>query len=282
MYKWLIPAAASVALLGCNSESGGGSSGSGELNVTLKSPTFVIDADSRGAIDDSVAESTLSVSALDFADVAQTRSTVRSASGMRSGIQPRISESETSACFDGGSVTFAVNGDGINDQGDFSSNGTVTVSITSDNCTYDYGTGYEVEDGGAKVTLSWAGYNGSDAFDSLSVTALFDEMSYEDYDNSDALIYSENIDGGIKASLADNESEVKIALSMQSSDFNNQIITIETTTTVKQRLSDSYPYQGVVEVKGGNGTSVVYTVVPNGVEVSLNGEQPVLVTWNEI
>ncbi len=280
MIKWLIPVAASAVLMGCNSDSGG--SGSGELNVSLKSPTYLISAESRGEIDTIVADSALSVSASDFSDVSLSRSNARSVAGMKSGISSRISESGSSDCESSGTVSYSVNGNGINDDGSFKSSGSASISLTSNNCTYDFGSGYEVENGGISISLSWSGYNGNDSFNSIAATVLFDELSYEEYGIDDELIYSDNVDGGIKASLANNESSVQIALSLSSSDINNQVITIETTTTVKQRSSDLYPYQGVVEVKGGNGTSIVYTVVANGVEVSLNGGQPELVTWNEI
>lgn len=280
MIKWLIPIAASAVLMGCNSDSGG--SGSGELNVSLKSPTYVINAESRGEIDTIVGDSALSVSATDFSDVSLSRSNARSVTGMKSGISSRISESGSSACESSGTVSYSVNGSGINDDGSLKSSGSASISLTSNNCTYDVGSGYEVENGGMSISLSWSGYNGNDTFNSIAATVLFDELSYEEYGSGGGLIYSDSVDGGIKASIANNESSVQIALSLSSSDINNQVITIETTTTVKQRVSDFYPYQGVVEVKGGNGTSIVYTVVANGVEVSLNGGQPELVAWDEI
>lgn len=277
MIKWLIPVAASAVLMGCNSDSGG--SGSGELNVTLKSPTFAIDAESRSAVDTAVSDAALSTSASEYADINLSRSSSRSLT--ESGLSARISESGSLAC-DSGSFSYSINGDGVNDDGSFSTNGDVSISLTANNCRSDYGNGwYDLENGEASISLNWSGYNGYDTFDSLTAMVLFDDFSYEEYDDI-GLINYEEIDGGVKASISGNESSVEIALSTSSSDLNNQIITIETTTPLKQRLSDYYPYQGVVRVNGGNGTSVVYTVVSEGVEVSLNGGQPELVTWSEI
>lgn len=280
MKYWLIPVcAASITLLGCNSE-GGGSGGSGELNVSLKTPTFVIDAENRSTVDGMVADSALSATASDFAAFDSSRSLERSVFRSASGIELRNTESASFDCDGGGSYTISVSGSGISDD-ELSASGNATIKLIANNCITSFGTWEDVEDGTTELSMTWSGYDGFDSFDSLSVSVRFDEVTYQEYEDG-VLYYSESIDGAISASISGNESRVQIALSGTSSDLNNQTITMETTTPIKQRLSDDYPYQGVVEVKGGGGTSVVYTVVANGVEISLNGGQPALVTWNEI
>lgn len=282
MKYWLIPVcAASITLLGCNSE-GGGSGGSGELNVSLKTPTYVIDAENRGTIDGMVTDMTLSGTAADFADLNSTRSLDRSRSAFRStgDISFRNTESVSDVCSDGGDYTLSFNGSGITDEG-MSASGNATISIINNNCTFISGETKQVEDGTTELKMSWSGYDGFDSFDSLTVSVRFDDVTYQEY-VSGVLEYSDIIDGAVSASITGNESRVQIALSGTSSELNNQTITMETTTPIKQRLSDMYPYQGVIEVRGGSGTSVVYTVVANGVEISLNGGQPVLVLWSEI
>lgn len=280
MKYWLIPVcAASITLLGCNSE-GGGSGGSGELNVSLKTPTFVIDSENRGTVDGMVTDMTLSETATDFAGLDSTRSLDRSAFRSTGDISLRNTESISEACSDGGNYTLSFNGSGITEEG-MSASGNATISIISNNCTAINGDTKEVEDGTTKLEMTWSGYDGFESFDSLTVTVRFDDVTYQEY-FSDVLEYSDIIDGAVSASITGNESRVQIALSGTSSELNNQTITMETTTPIKQRLSDMYPYQGVVEVKGGGGTSVVYTVVANGVEISLNGGQPVLVLWSDI
>lgn len=281
MKYWLIPVcAASITLLGCNSE-GGGTGGSGELNVSLKTPTFVIDAENRSAVDGMVTASTLSTTASDFADFDSTRSLERSAFRSTGGISLRNTESVSGVCNGGGDYTISFSGSGVT-EGGLSSSGNATISIINNSCTTINGGSYEdFEDGTTKLTMTWSGYDGYDKFDSLTVAVRFDDVTYEEY-YSGELDISEIIDGAVSASISGNESRVQIALSGTSLELNNQTITIETTKAIKQRLSDLYPYEGVIEVKGGGGTSVVYTVVANGVEVSLNGGQPALVLWNEI
>lgn len=280
MKRLLLIASFAAVVAGCNDESGGGS---GSLSVKLKQPTFVIDDSNKQQVDE-VAVSYASVD--DYGPGLLTGDEdIRIAS--RSSIErtlpriaSRISDSGSLGC-DSGSGSWTGSATGITDTGEMQSSGTISYDATYNDCKDGSSDYYTIDDGKISLDMSWSGYQSStETFSSWAITIRFSNYSLEEYYNGDTT--KSLMDGALKVSGDQSEARLSMALSFSSSELNNQIITMETTSDIVQGLSDPYPSSGGMVIKGGNDTKVSYKIVSNGVEVSLNGGQAELVTWSEI
>lgn len=274
---------ATLVLAGCNS-SDSGNGGGGSSSISLKSPTFIITDSNRDTVDSVAYNYAGNVDATDQLDETTSRALSLGGDQISRVLQPRevaarFNESETEACFDSGSVTYSASGSGINENtGDMQSSGSMTVSIDFKQCKSTY----SLEDGLISISMSWSGYDGSESFDSLSLDMTFNNYTSKSYYSDGSLDSSESIHGSMDMSLNNDETSASLGLSISSSEIDNKVINIETTSPIKQRSSDYYPYTGTMVVSGGDNTKVTYTVVSNGVEVSLNGGQAELITWSDM
>ncbi|WP_189607974.1 hypothetical protein [Saccharospirillum salsuginis] len=274
---------ASLALVGCNSSDSGSGGGGGSSSVSLKSPTFIITESNRDSVDSVAYSYAGNVDATDQLDDTTSRALSLGEDQISRALQPReiaarFNESETEACFDSGSVTYSASGSGINENtGEMQSSGSMKVSMDFNQCKSTY----SFDDGLISISMSWSGYDGYNSFDTLSLNITFNDYTSKSYYGDGSLDTSESIHGYMDMSLANDETSASLGLSISSSEIDNKVINIETTSPIKQRGSD-YPYTGTIVVTGGDNTTVTYTVVSNGVEVSLNGGQAELITWSDM
>jgi len=269
---------ATLALVGCNSSESGSSS------ISLKSPTFIITESNRDDVDSVAYNYAGNVDASDQLNDTTSRALSLGGDQISRALQPReiaarYNESQTESCFESGSVTYSVSGSGINENtGDMQSSGSMKVSIDFRQCKSTY----SLYDGLISMSMTWSGYNGYDSFDSLSLNLTFNDYISKSYYGDGSLDSSELIHGYMDMSLNNDVTSASLGLSITSSEIDNKVINIETTSPIKQRSSDDYPYTGAMVVSGGDSTKVSYTVVSNGVEVSLNGGQAELITWSDM
>jgi hypothetical protein len=277
----LIIAVSSIALIGCKEGD--------DLsinNVTLKSPTYVIangDATAMASVINMANDSTdVSVEEVDFRALPSEASAIN----LRS-IASRLTNSDSVYCETGtGTVTASTN-DVNESTGALSTNGSMKMTLTYNDCfesnyeydyeysTYDY---YDLlRDGSTTVELKWRGYNSSSAdFDSITYTMSFSDVTTT-ASYADDSIKTAMVDGVIKMKMTESEIAMAWALSVSGPETNGQIITTRTTENLSYNDSDQVG-AGAWEVNGANGTKAEATIVANGVEVSINGGQAVLVT----
>ncbi len=273
---------AAATLVGCNSSDDKGGSGS----ISLKSPTFNITESNRDSVDSITYNYAGEANATNMLpDVGRSLPAPKILA--RTGFQPRdiaarFNETETINC-SSGSITINVSGSGIDENtGDMSSSGSLKMTFDVADCSESTYDGSFSEDGVIGISMSWAGYDGYDSFDSLSLSFTFNEYVSTSFDGNGSEIARELVHGSMSASLSNDETSMSMGLSLSSSEIDNKIINIETSSAIKQRNSDYYPYTGTLIVSGGNDTKVTYTIVANGVEVSLNGGQAELISWSEM
>lgn len=281
--KRLILAAAMVPaiLVGCNDSSNGGSSG----NDSLGTPSFVINSSNRAQVDQVAGSTAMESSTQTYISGDGSRSLLTGSSFVAGKIREISSRTEATgeiSCASGsGSMEGSVTGVGEN--GEAEANGSMSVVLTYDNCTQDSSSGDNTtHDGKQGLDIEWTGYNDSTGqFESLSVTA-----SFENYYNKTVVggaVESEStVDGSLTLSANKTEYRASFSLAMSSPEIDDKVIMMETTADIVRGVSDTYPTSGEIVVTGGEDTKAVYSVVANGVEVSLNGGQKELVSWSEI
>jgi hypothetical protein len=245
----------SAFILGCQPDS------------SSKEPTFIIDASSA----EELAGMTYSLTD----NIATDFSSIRSLSAQNSNTRDlynRASESLTYNCDTSGSMTLSVTvPDSVVSTEEMPENGSISVTSTFNNCI-EYG---ETNNGSFAINMSWSGYDGTD------FTSLTSTIDFSDYEYSDSEETTE-IDGDITAIIASDEISVRWDMTMSSSEIGGSRIHTYTTTDVTSGLSDINPSAGVWRVDGGEDTYFQGTVVPNGIEVVVNGGQAELILWSEL
>lgn len=265
-----------ISVVGCNSDSGGN-------GVSLKTPTYEINEANRSTIDRVTYAYASDLDAEElFIDLSDfSTSNVRLAGKVPAEtwkITPRLNESQTIQC-DSGEFTVQFSGNGIDEETqNYLPSGSLSLTWDYDNCL----DGSTREDGSMTISMAWSGYDSFDnSYDSLNVNFTFNDLTSVELSNGS--VESQNlVHGSIESSLSGSESILTIGMSISSPIIENKVINIETTSPIKQRKSDNYPYSGVVKTTGGSDSQVVYTIVPNGADVSLNGGQAETVTWSEL
>lgn len=281
--KRLILTAAIVpaVLVGCNDSGNGGSSG----NNSLGAPSFVINSSNRAQVDQVAGSTAAESSTQTYIGSDGGRSLLTSSSLVAGQIREISARSEGTgeiSCTSGsgsaeGSVT------GVGENGETEANGSMSVVLKYDNCTQERSSGDSVtHDGKQGLDIEWAGYSESTGqFESLSVTATLE--NYYNKTVVDGAVESEStVDGNLTLSATQTEYRASFALAMSSPEIDGKVIAMETTADIVRGVADTYPTSGEIVVTGGEDTKAVYTIVANGIEVSLNGEQAELIAWSEI
>ncbi len=273
----ILPAA---VLVGCNDSNNESS------NNDLGAPSFIISSSNRAQVDQ-VAGSTatesstqtyiggddgrsLSSNSLFMSNLAREISS-------RSGSQTEEIDCTTGSGTASGTVT------GIDENGEAEPDGSMSVTMTYETCTQEESEDdYSAYHGTVNLDIDWTGFNVStETFDSLSMTASFD--NYHEKVVVGGEVESEStVDGSLTLSATQLEYRASFSLVMSSPEIDNKVIAMETTSDIVRGVSDTYPTSGEIVVTGGEDTQAVYTIVSNGVEVSLNGAQAELITWSEI
>lgn len=271
----LIPA----VLVGCN-DTGNGNSNDNSLGA----PSFVISSSNRAQVDQ-VAGSTAAESSTEtYIGDGSGRSLLLDPSYFTNQVRTFASRATTEAieCSDGsGTVSGSVTG--VDENGEAEASGSISIDMSYDECKQATSSdNYVLHDGSQGLDIEWSGYNASmDVFESLSVTASFD--TYHNETVVDGEVENDStVEGSLTLSATQTEYRASFSLAMSSSEIDNKVIAMETTADIVRGVSDTYPTSGVIVVTGGEDTQAVYTIVANGIEVSLNGGQAELIAWSEI
>jgi len=188
---------------------------------------------------------------------------------------------ELSVC-DEGLITLAFESEDFNEStGAFEASGQYSAEMIYDECLMQESSDHYNElNGVMSYQMDWSGYSTAEN----RVENLLITYSFENYTNRQ--IDGEDTDYTFISGWIDTKSTpLTLITSMNvvlgSSRLDNQYVRLESSADITYNPGDAYPSTGAVSVTGGNDTYAEYTIVPNGVEVSVNGAQPILVTWSD-
>lgn len=267
----LLVTLAAIALVGCKEESSSSSnSGISIGNVALLSPTYEIKAQDQSKMAAIIGIAT------DSFDSGMGESDFRSfegqsgSQGLRS-LSSRATETISLTCNGGGSGSMTASTNDVNGD-ELKENGTMTMNITYNNCS-EYEWSPELN-GSTSIEMSWRGYSNND-FESLTFSMTFNNFTSTVTGNSNTSEVS-MVDGVIKMQMTSSNVAMAWALSVSGPETNQQIVTTRTTENLSLNYDNSAA-SGAWIVNGANGSKAEVTVVPNGLEVSINGGQAVIV-----
>lgn len=256
-------------------------------DVTLKQPGFTLNAASRAAVDSQAAyyigdynpESVIE----DPIKSDNWRSTARDLTEKSlPRVSPRFNGNETEEC-DSGTVSWTLVADGFaigSDQS--SSQGNLSMSTAFNDCRLDVDNGdYSLQKGRMALAMNWTGME-ADGSDYETFNAKIGYSGYSFQNVAGGASETHTMDGAMTIAADQKVSRLAIALALSSTATGGEAITLETTSDLVHSHSDTYPSSGTLVVSGSKGTQIVYTVVPNGVEVSLNDGQAELIPWSEL
>lgn len=279
MRKYWFATILPLALVACSPESDSNGDGDDENN----SSQLVIDSENKDllvnqALSDFAVQDSFDDPFTEFSDLLIDGGDT----GSRSSISARLQESVN--C-DSGSASVTANTSDIDTQ-PFPPNGNASFDASYNNCNFsESGQGYTFSmtiDGSMAASLDWTGYDsGSKDFDTYNMVIDIDDFSF--VMNSNGQEFSFEMDFDASFALDNSIATYSYSGSFGIDDAGNGKVSIETLTPfVVDTSSSSYPTSGEALMNGGNGTSIRYTVVSNGIEVSVNGGQAELYEWSEI
>lgn len=138
-------------------------------------------------------------------------------------------------------------------------------------------------DGTLEASIEWSGYRGDgNTFDSYILKVLKSSF-YMSSDHNGARFAMES-DTSSVLELSDNTVTLSYTGTEKLEDLGDGNLAVESITPVTAHYSvtPAHPFSGEVLVSGGGDSSIRYTVVSGGVEVSVNGGQAALYPWAEI
>lgn len=277
--------AAPFVLMGCNSSSSGGGGG-GSFS---KTPSLQISNANRAMVDEIAIGGVVGLESgyadLLFDDWGDFSIDIsKHASRLidrQLALGRSINESYKYDC-DSGSEEFKVTGTGISEEGSISASGNLTFEMKANNCVEEWGSYRDVSNGTVRFTLSWTGYNdASETFSSLNFTVRAINSSFYEYFDGE-LEYFEEFDGELSSTLSGANYTNTLDMFFRGSELDGEGVTVETLSSITGSIEDERPTAGQWIVRGGGGTTARYTIVPNGIEVSVNEGQAELITWAEI
>ena len=187
---------------------------------------------------------------------------------------------QTVDCLSSGSISATTSSNGFNDASvpKFEASGSFKVVTSYSNCSNSIGVFGTKQNGQQTLEQSWTGYDATtDEFAKISIA-----LTYLNLSTSDSVTGETFKDGAINGVVEGATTTTEWDLSLSSSATNDEILTSETTTGVITNDADSYASDGAWIIKGANDTTVVSTVVANGLDISINGAQAVTLTWSEL
>lgn len=257
MKKLITITSIALALSACGPEESGG------YDLTFK----ITEANAKDALSSSIALTNTAEGFTSFDDLLSYSTPERS-------LQTRATESATFDCDVSGSMTLSATvPDAYLDADEMPASGQLSISTTFNNCD----DGWETTDGGMSVSMSWSGYNDAEeSFASLTVGIDFDDLQV----NEDS--ESSKLDGEMDLSIGSTAMSFSWDLYAAGTEFGGQALRTRTVQAISIGLDDQYPSSGLIRVEGADDTYAEAKVVANGYEISVNGGQATLYTWDEI
>lgn len=165
-----------------------------------------------------------------------------------------------------GSASFSAN---YNDCNFSESNETYSFSMTID--------------GSISADLQWTGYDsGTDSFDSYSMSMNIDDFSFVMNSNGDEVSFAMDFESSVSKPAGSNTVTYSYDGTFGVPPEGYVEIDTITPITVDLSLPEPKPISGEVVFRGDNNTSIRYTVVSNGIEVSVNEGPGEVKEWDEI
>ncbi|GGX52789.1 hypothetical protein [Saccharospirillum salsuginis] len=188
---------------------------------------------------------------------------------------------EQSRCTDGLMTLVLESNDFDTSTNAFQASGQSSLGVIYEACNMRLSSdNYILFDGVLSYQMTWDGYStAEDSVDNLLMTHRFDSVSFTNVNGDET--EDSFIAGWTETKLDPLKTVQTMSLIVSESSLDDQYVKLETTTDIVYNHGDGYPSTGAVSVTGGNDTHAEYTIVANGVEVSVNGAQPVLVTWSD-
>ncbi|MEJ2043797.1 MAG: hypothetical protein P8X74_11010 [Reinekea sp.] len=239
-------AALTGAMCACSPDDGGGSSLNKELTykITSENSENLVVAVNYGIAADAI-------SFIDLEDMASA--------GARS-VDAHAAPSFSKDCYTG-----SMSGEVSYDETSASSV-SASAKVDFNNCS----DGETTVDGGIDFDFTMSGV------DSIVSNYSFNNLSAEDGE------HSVKMDGDMSVSINSEVITSSWDYYIQSSELNNQTVHSYTTTAFTLNTGDTYPTAGTWRIEGSEGTYIEATVIPNGVEVSVNGAQGEVIEWSQM
>lgn len=276
MNKWLVLPILPFTLMACAPDSDGG----GDANQGSK---LVIDANNKDAM---IQQALPRVAIDDTFDDPFTEFQGFLLTGDDASSKSLSARAQDSVNCDSGSATVTANTADI-DASVTPENGSASFSASYNSCVFsstspDFSFSMTI-DGSISANLEWTGYqSGSEEFDTVSMDVDIDNFSYLINMNGEEAAFE--MDFAASMSFDDPIATYSYSGTFGVDGAGEGVVSISTVSpmTVDTSQVPAYPSSGEVVMNGGNGSSIRYTVVPDGVEVSVNGGQAELYTWKEI
>lgn len=283
MNKYLALALATpLALTACSPDSGGGdgdSSASGDLVIDSTNREVIINQSlSQFATTDEL----LTNPADGFSDFLITGDDSSSRTADPRAIIARIQE--TIAC-DTGSASVTANTADV-DSEPLPASGSASFEAIYYSCTFESSdenfSFLMTIDGEMSASLNWTGYvdGNPGQFDTFNMAYDVDEFSFVLDINGEKSSFE--IDFEASLSFDDPTASYSYSGSFEIEEAGDGFVDVRTINPIVMNINNTRPTSGKVIMEGGGGTSITYTVVANGIEVSVNGGQSALYEWDDI
>jgi hypothetical protein len=137
-------------------------------------------------------------------------------------------------------------------------------------------------DGEMSASLNWTGYvdGNPGQFDTFNMAYDVDEFSFVLDINGEKSSFE--IDFEASLSFDDPTASYSYSGSFEIEEAGDGFVDVRTINPIVMNINNTRPTSGKVIMEGGGGTSITYTVVANGIEVSVNGGQSALYEWDDI
>ncbi len=183
------------------------------------------------------------------------------------------SNSDTIECDSGSGSISEINGDNFRQDGSVLS-GNVSSTATYNKCVVD-GITYQ-----GKVAADVM-FDNVDIFGSTGSLTIVNTL--EGFRISDDSTYQQ-VDGSIAIATSFDNLTIELSWDLKTTTSELQGLQIKTrsTSNIQMGLYNAQAITGSWVIEGGNDTSIIAAIVPNGIEYSVNGGQVLLMSWSEV
>jgi hypothetical protein len=189
---------------------------------------------------------------------------------------------ETIAC-DTGSASVTANTADV-DTAPLPASGNSSFEANYNNCTFiSNAEGFNFSmaiNGRISASFVWTGYTAPDTFDTFDISYDVDKFSLAIDVNGNKNSFE--IDFNTSLSFDDPNASYSFAGSFEIDEAGGGFVDVQTVNPILMDINNTRPSSGKVVMNGAGNSSISYTVVANGIEVSVNGGQAKLHTWADI
>lgn len=163
--------------------------------------------------------------------------------------------------------------------------GNSSFEANYNNCTFSSsGEGFSFLmkiDGKMSASLGWTGYDSIEgSFDTFDLAYDIDQFTFDMDINGTSMSFE--MDFSTTLAFNDPNASYSFTGSFAIDEAGEGFIDVQTLNPIVMNINNAHPTSGKVVMNGGGNTSISYTVVTNGISVSVNGGAADLYTWDEI